>query len=189
MLFFTADLHLGHQNIIEYCDRPFGGVDHMNDEIIRRWNETVSDHDHVWILGDFAMGKITETLPLARRLNGHKYLLLGNHDRPWSGSRKPEKWVRRYVEVGFMITNGPVVLPLGGEPWMLSHFPYKGDSHDSDRFTEHRPVDIGLPLLHGHVHDSWTVNGRQVNVGVDVWDFRPVTFSQILEETSCRSDM
>lgn len=109
---WTSDLHLGHANIIRYCDRPFADVREMNDELIRRWNETVSSDDEVWVLGDVAL--------------------------------------------------------------------YQGDSHDDRRFVGQRPADAGLVLLHGHVHERWKVNGRQVNVGVDVWDYRPVSDAQIL---------
>ena len=77
----TADLHLGHVNIIEYCDRPFSDVDSMNEAIVERWNQTVAAEDRVLVLGDVAMGRIDDTLKIARRLNGVKVLLTGNHDR------------------------------------------------------------------------------------------------------------
>ncbi|MGH9119072.1 MAG: hypothetical protein ACRD0A_14675 [Acidimicrobiales bacterium] len=60
---FTADLHLGHANIIDYSRRPFDSVDEMNRALIDNWNEVVDD-DEVWMLGDFALGKIAESLPL-----------------------------------------------------------------------------------------------------------------------------
>jgi len=40
---FTADLHLGHRNIIEYCNRPFADVDEMNRALIANWNQVVGD--------------------------------------------------------------------------------------------------------------------------------------------------
>jgi calcineurin-like phosphoesterase family protein len=86
--FFTADLHLGHRNIIEYCSRPFPDVDEMNAALVDRWNETVGDEDEVIVLGDVAMGRISETLPLVGRLRGRKVLLAGNHDRCWQGHRQ-----------------------------------------------------------------------------------------------------
>jgi calcineurin-like phosphoesterase family protein len=58
---------------------------------------------------------------------------------------------------------------------LACHFPYRGDSHDQDRYVEHRPVDEGAWLLHGHVHERWRVLDRMINVGVDVWDYRPVS--------------
>jgi calcineurin-like phosphoesterase family protein len=64
---------------------------------------------------------------------------------------------------------------LGETTVLVHHFPYHGDSRgDTDRFAEHRPVDDGAWLLHGHVHDRWRQAGRQINVGVDAWGGQPV---------------
>jgi len=174
--FFTADLHLGHHNIIDYCDRPYRSVDQMNAALVDRWNDTVGPDDEVIVLGDFAMGRLRDTLPLAGRLRGRKVLVTGNHDRCWSGHRRgAERAVGRYLEAGFAeIWQGVVGLDLGGVPVLACHFPYEGDSHDYDRFPNHRPVDSGDWLLHGHVHQRWRVRGRMINVGVDVWDYAPV---------------
>ncbi|MCP3936397.1 MAG: hypothetical protein GY708_13605 [Actinomycetia bacterium] len=65
---FTADLHLGHSSIIDYCDRPFANVDAMNRALIDNWNHAVAEDDTVWVIGDFALGKIAETLPLVADL-------------------------------------------------------------------------------------------------------------------------
>jgi len=51
---FTADLHLGHANIIRHCSRPFANVDEMDRTLIDNWNEVVQPSDTVWMLGDFA---------------------------------------------------------------------------------------------------------------------------------------
>lgn len=178
---FTSDHHFGHQNIIKYCDRPFDSVEEMNEVMIARWNDVVGTTDRVFVLGDFALGKISETLPLAERLNGNKYLIPGNHDRVFPGSKR-DKWIPVYVAAGFEI--GPMQRArymTGGHWAVLSHLPYEGDSHDEDRFEAFRPIDEGLPLLHGHVHDKWRLKGRQLNVGVDVWDFYPVHEETIID--------
>jgi len=65
---FTADLHLGHRNIIRYCDRRFESVGVMNRALIARWNEIDDDDDTVRVLGDFALGTIADTLPRAGEL-------------------------------------------------------------------------------------------------------------------------
>lgn len=173
---FTADLHLGHTNIIRYCDRPFTEAGAMNRTLIDRWNEVVADDDDVWVLGDFALGRIDDTLPLAGRLRGHKILLAGNHDRCWHGhDRRVDEWTGRYLEAGFdEIVQGTATVDLDGVPVLLCHFPYRGDSHGRDRYLDHRPLDEGAWLLHGHVHERWVQQGRMINVGVDVHDFRPV---------------
>lgn len=174
--FFTADLHLGHRNIIDYSHRPYRDADDMNVALIERWNETVSDDDEVVVLGDFAMGRIAETLPLTALLHGRKVLLTGNHDRCWAGHRKGVETARAtYIDAGFdEIWQGEVQLELSGRSVLACHFPYRGDSHDHDRYVAHRPVDRGAWLLHGHVHERWQIRDRMINVGVDVWDYRPV---------------
>jgi len=182
-VWFTADLHLGHSNIIGYCNRPFADVTTMNDEIVRRWNDTVAAGDTVWVLGDVVLGPIDRTLALVDRLAGHKLLVTGNHDRCWAGhGRRAQAWTERYVEAGFEeVHQGEVVVEIEemGVAATACHFPYRGDSHDEDRYLDHRPVDRGGWLLHGHVHDRWRQRGRMINVGVDVWDYRPVSSSEI----------
>jgi calcineurin-like phosphoesterase family protein len=181
--FFTADLHLGHRNIIRYCDRPFADVDEMNRALIDGWNDAVGDDDEVLLLGDFALGQIAQTLPLADRLRGRKVLLAGNHDRCWTGhGPAARKWTQQYLDAGFdEIWQGTVPLDLGGTEVLVSHFPYEGDSQDLDRHLSHRPEDNGGWLLHGHVHDEWKVRGRMINVGVDVWDYRPLSEDALAE--------
>jgi calcineurin-like phosphoesterase family protein len=179
---WTSDLHFGHANIIRYCHRPYAGVREMNQDLVTRWNDTVGLDDEVWVLGDVAMGPIEESLELVRRLNGRKILVAGNHDRCWSGyGHKADRWIETYRRVGFdEILQGWVPVTIGGVDALACHFPYEGDSQDEDRFVPSRPPDEGRLLLHGHVHDRWRVNGRQVNVGVDVWDYRPVTDDEVL---------
>lgn len=215
---FTADLHLGHDNIIEHCDRPFRNLDEMHEAIIARWNERVAPDDTVWLLGDVALGDREQTLPLVRRLHGHKRLVAGNHDCAFHGyvlKRGPngeklhygdepfgKKMLARQVDryralAGFdSVITGEAIrrsgyaihVPLLGGPMfghptvLVSHFPYTGESREgyADRYVEYRPR---LPkrgeapwVVHGHVHNTFAIDAalRQINVGVDVWDFAPV---------------
>ena len=188
MRFWTSDTHFGHANIIRYTNRPYSDADEMNEDIIRIWNETVGVDDDVIIVGDFALGKIADTLPLVGFLNGHKTLICGNHDRPWDGHKKTGTWYQKYLDAGFdevytgrdtFYEQGAYVFDIGGIAVKVSHFPYVGDSRHEDRFTDWRPIDHGDWLVHGHVHDIWQVNGRQINVGWDVWN-RPVTDEDLL---------
>lgn len=179
---FTSDLHLGHANIVDYCDRPFADVDEMNHALVDRWNEVVGSDDTVWVLGDHAMGPIVETLALTARLKGYKILLAGNHDRCWYGhGPKSEVWIERYLAAGFAeIRQGTQSFDAGGRAILLNHFPYKGDSHDEDRFEAARPHDDGEWLLHGHVHERWAQNDRMINVGVDVRNFAPMPETEVM---------
>lgn len=175
---FTSDQHFGHANIIGYCDRPFGGVQEMNAELVRRWNEVVRSDDTVYVLGDFAMGDLQRSLAITPTLVGHKILVPGNHDRCWFGHPPDARraWPEVYLQAGFAeIRQGTIETSVAGKPVLACHFPYVGDSHDSDRFVPFRPRDEGRWLLHGHIHTSWRRRDRMVNVGVDVWDYRPVS--------------
>lgn len=52
MIFFTADLHLGHANTIGHCDRPFSSFEEMDEHLIFAWNSHVRPNDSVYIIGD-----------------------------------------------------------------------------------------------------------------------------------------
>ncbi len=149
----------------------------MSRALINNWNELVADDETVWVVGDFALGKIAETLPIAGELNGHKILLAGNHDRCRTGhGRRADGWSGRYLEAGFAeVAHGSTTVTIGDRSVLVCHFPYRGDSHDHDRFLEHRPIDKGAWLLHGHVHERWVQHGRMINVGVDATEFRPIS--------------
>jgi calcineurin-like phosphoesterase family protein len=187
--FFTSDLHFGHANIREYCpDRLALGpdVDAMNEELIARWNETVGPSDLVVIVGDLVMGKKALTLPLLTRLNGTKELLPGNHDAMFhKQGEKYRKAVEMYEAVGVHVLHSDMYHDndLDGHRVLVCHFPYSGESQlgVEDRYPDDRPVDRGEILIHGHVHDMWKINGRMINVGVDVWDYRPVAETAIGE--------
>lgn len=180
MKFFTSDHHFGHKKVIEFCSRPWPDVFAMNAGLARRWNETVGPDDDVWILGDFTFGGTQFTASVLKNLRGRKHLIRGNHDWKRIGPKRND--------LGFAtIVDGTQDLWLTDPPlrWTkkvrMSHFPYQF-SHPSDaRYEELRPIDDGGWLLHGHVHQSWKVKERMINVGVDVWDYRPVSESQIFE--------
>lgn len=185
MKWFTSDLHLGHANIISYCDRPYYSVDQMNEALIDNWNTHVEDGDEVWVLGDAAMGKLTETLPLVGLLTGYKILLPGNHDRVWRGLAPKKRWPdERYLDAGFgRIEHGDmgiVELTLGEHSVIASHFPYQAGQKDG-RFSGNHPTDYGSPLLHGHTHSPVRVKGRMIHVGVDAWDYCPVAETQLID--------
>ena len=181
----TADLHLGHANIIIYSGRPFRDADEMDESIVERWNEVVAPTDRVLVLGDVVMGKIDHTLGVSARLHGYKVLLAGNHDRcAVLHGRKAVGWDERYRrEGGFAeIHQGAMRIDLDGDhrKVLACHFPYKGDSTDILRYAAERPVDTGEWLVHGHVHESWLQSGRQINVGIDAWGGRVANADEVV---------
>lgn len=149
---FTADTHFGHYNIIEYCNRPFKSLEHMDREIIRRWNERVNPEDTVIHLGDFAFRGVQKPQDYMEQLNGQIITIRGNHDRN--------------NDVRSIFTSA--VIRHGGIDIWLSH----------------EPKAVYRYNLCGHVHEHWKVRRGGphviVNVGVDVWDFRPISIHDIL---------
>lgn len=182
-IFYTSDQHFGHKNIIEYCERPFNSVEHMNAELIRLHNETVAPEDIVWHLGDFSLHDkyVTEFLPL---LNGTHHLIAGNHDRCHPvHKKKAEKYKEIYLNAGFksIALSSHCLLPYG-IPADMSHFPYASVADleiYEGKFLNFRPKNHFNYLLHGHIHRNWKKLGKMINVGVDVWDFKPVSVEQI----------
>ncbi len=175
-IYFTADQHFGHLNIIEYCGRPFHSVGEMNAILIANWNAVVGQDDTVHVLGDIAMGRREESMPLIGRLAGRKILYPGNHDRCWYGhGDRALQLEQQYLDAGFAeIRQGPRTVTVGNREVMVCHLPYYGDSDDTERYSRFRPADKGMWLLHGHVHEKWRQQGHMINVGVDVWNFTPV---------------
>ena len=181
--YVTSDTHFSHARISELADRPFASVAEMDAELVRRWNNTVGHDDVVLHLGDVALGPIAESMPLTASLNGRKFLVPGNHDRvsPATQSRAAiERFTPLYEQAGWTVLPEVIEGARRGTRVLASHYPYAGDTQDSDRHTSHRPVDRGIPLLHGHTHDRENGPvGYQFHVGVDAFDYAPIPFSLI----------
>jgi len=175
MIYFTADNHFCHNNIISSCQRPFQDVNEMNKEMIDRWNSYVTQNDEVYILGDFLYkGSANEANNILAKLKGRKYLIRGNHEKYLSDTgfkQEAFEWVKDYH-----------VFSYEGIEFVLFHYPMLS-WHKSHRGSIH---------LYGHVHNSAEKNdefagkvkmlgNRAINVGVDVNDFYPFSIKKILE--------
>lgn len=178
-ILFTSDTHFGHERILELEGRPFASTAEMNEALIDNWNGAVGNNDTVYHLGDAVMGSFAENVKLLSRLNGQIVLVPGNHDRVSSvyhaKDAARERFRQMYLDQGIYIAPEQIhdVIVKGVS---LSHFPFT-----DDRFPEMCPVDNGQWLIHGHVHSEWQINGRQINVGVDVWDYTPVAFDIVMD--------
>ncbi len=172
-VFFTSDQHFGHENIINLCERPFKNAAAMETEIIKRHNEIVKPGDLVYHLGDTTLWKQSQSEQLERiiqKLNGRHILILGNHDR-----MDPFK----YHQIGFEHVHTALEITIEGTKLVLFHDPTWAHSVQED-------VDI----IAGHVHTMWKSMAYNsfgfkravINVGVDVWDYRPVPFETVLAE-------
>jgi calcineurin-like phosphoesterase family protein len=78
---YSADLYLGHQRIIEFFKRPFASTDEMNTALIRNFQGYVGHDDDLWILGSFAFGvDVGRMENWFHQVPGRKHLIIGNHD-------------------------------------------------------------------------------------------------------------
>ena len=186
-VFFTSDTHFGHANIIKFCNRPFRDIDHMDEELIRRWNATVTPDDTVYHLGDVALGSRERWGSRLSRLNGTIYLVPGNHDRCSSVMSKNKdkrmaeaKAYQKYGFAGILDDIEEIIMPGIGHI-NICHYPFRGQNRDKDfRQFDAQPEDVGVPLIHGHTHSSEALSFSDsgtpmVHVGVDAWDYRPVS--------------
>ena len=113
MIYFIADTHFYHENIIKYCNRPFKNSKQMNEYIVNKWNSVVTKDDIVYHLGDVGFGSTDELKELVGRLNGTKILIRGNHDykRGINGWKKvgfSEVYKKKLLLGNLILTHGPI---------------------------------------------------------------------------------
>ena len=179
MIWFTADPHFNHTNILKYCpeSRNYKNCRKMNNAIIRNYNSVVQPNDTVYILGDLGFGPKELVIELMKKLHGDKFLVIGNHDNFTD---------EQYHEMGFLEWGPGFFLSGygGNRPVIMAHDPIQSlMTYRMYRF-DRGVVPI---ILNGHLHDSeeysrdMKTGAISINVGVDVWDMTPVNMTQILE--------
>ena len=171
-VFLTSDTHFGHTGVCRFMGpdgvtklRPWDNADEMDDEMVRRWNETVRPKDKVYHLGDVVINR--KALKTLHRLNGDKVLIKGNHD-----IFRLEEYTPFFRDVrGYHVMNGMI----------LSHIPLHVSS--LGRFGVN---------IHGHLHahrvmfyDTMThkeeVDPRYFCVSVEHTDYTPILFEDVVK--------
>ena len=168
-IFFTADTHFGHTNIIKYCNRPFQSAQEMNEKLILKWNETVGQDDEVWHLGDFALCTPLDAWSIRSRLNGKINIIWGNHDKVAKNMKNAWASYHDYFE-----------LKIAGYPMVvLSHYAFRvwNKSHH------------GSWHLYGHSHGSLPddPNALSFDAGVDCHGFRPISIAEVQKIMSTKT--
>lgn len=178
-VWFTADTHFCHENIVRFSGRPFADATQMNEELIRRWNETVPEDGIVFHLGDFCLGSRRDWYDIISRLNGRIYLILGNHDM---------KNIRNGFMSRFEMVTQQMTIRVGGQAVILNHNP----------FLAYGGAYRDVWQLFGHVHSGPLSHTgldlprlrmlfpMQYDVGVDNNDFRPVSFEKVKEKIAAQ---
>ena len=148
-IFFTSDNHFFHKNIRKFCPETRKGetVEEMNELMIQKWNDTVSLHDEVYILGDFSFGDDAQTLTILDRLKGRLHLIKGNHDY----------WITPETRKYFESIQDFRVLKMDKKEISLFHYP----------IYEWKNMSHGAYHLFGHVHGTEPNRGRSMDVGID----------------------
>lgn len=182
LIWFTADTHFGHANILKHCPHRSAcasSAAEMDEFLIAEWNKVVGENDIVFHLGDFAFSNRARIMEIIRRLNGLIYLVPGNHDRPeyfTSFHGNPMRVLGSQVEVSLEDLSGRSVTAT------LNHFPMVvwNKSH------------FGTIQLHGHCHGSLDgkIPGKRLDVGVDSSSVlgRPAMRPVSLEEVATAAD-
>ena len=158
-LFFTSDTHFGDPRALRFDHRPFRTLDDHDAALIERWNGVVAANDTVWHLGDVALGPPPERVAaLVAALHGEKHLITGNNDDAVTRALPLWASVQAYAE-----------LVVDDTMLVICHY----------AFRTWNGMGHGSINLHGHSHGALRPQTRQYDVGVDVWDYTPVTLEQI----------
>jgi calcineurin-like phosphoesterase family protein len=171
-VFLVSDTHFGHAGVCHFMRndgvtklRPWDNPEEMDEEMVKRWNETVRPNDKVYHLGDVVINR--KALKTLARLNGEKVLIKGNHD-----IFKLEDYAPYFKDVrGYHVMNGMI----------LSHIPL----HESALYR------FGTNI-HGHTHSNRVtmvdtylstpiIDPRYHCVCVEQTDFRPILFEDVIK--------
>lgn len=174
-MFFIGDLHFGAEKMLK--DRKsFSTVEEMDSTMIANWNDTISDNDEVYIVGDIAGSYTKNVADYIYQLHGKKHLILGNHDEEWISVVGP-----KFMNDNFCSVSRFSFLTIDGYTYTLCHYPMLEwwESHRSERSF----------MIHGHIHTRKERRSYQIiksmpntilNCCPDINEFRPVTINELI---------
>ena len=177
-IWFCSDTHWSHENILKYCNRPFGSVEEMNEALVNNWNSVVKPEDHVYHLGDFCFGNVEKWNWCLEpgRLNGHIHLVLGNHD-PDRVFREGTL-IERFDSIDFQ-----KILIIEGWTVILNHFPFASFSNSYGHKVMALSGHTHVGQLSSSVESYDALNAmykpNQYDVGVDNNNFTPVSWTEV----------
>ncbi|RRD93266.1 hydrolase [Clostridiales bacterium COT073_COT-073] len=166
---YIADLHFGHEKVIEFDGRPFQSTKEMDEELIKRWNQSVNKKDEVYILGDFAYRSEHDFSWYLSQLKGKKHLILGNHDYR---ILKDEKAQTYFESIHHMIS-----VKDDNREVILFHYP----------MLEWKGYFRGSLHVFGHIHQSSHASyihicqqPNMLNAGASVIDYQPASLQELI---------
>lgn len=159
--YFIADLHFGHEKIIQMCNRPFKDINDMEQKLIENWNKKVNDEDTVYILGDFCfkMSK-QDAIKILNQLKGKKVLVKGNHDK-YAGQRDFDKCFEKVCDYCQVNEDKLQII--------LSHYP----------IIDYAGMYYGAKMIYGHIHNKYVPHKDMYCASVECINYEPVTWAEI----------
>ena len=174
-IFYISDLHIKDQAIFDKCKRPFNSLKEFEEIIIKRWNKKVSKDDIVYVLGDIGSSN-KESVTFYKNLNGHKHLIIGNHDYEILNEIKESKIFESISFIELINDNNRKIC--------LCHYP----------LMDWMEFNRNGYLVYGHIHNKTSLNGKAYeqikdyykdkpafNCGCDVTNYEPVTLDEMIE--------
>ena len=167
-IWLTSDLHFNHDKDFIWKDRGYKSVQEMNEEQIARFNSFVTYEDTVYILGDNMMGMdMNSGLAYLRRLNGIKYLAIGNHDTDARIEAYKKSGIFADIQFGYR-------LKYKGRIYILTHYPTVTANGEDTRTIN----------LYGHTHQTtphFEDRKYMYHIGVDSNYGFPISLDEIHE--------
>ena len=171
-IWFTSDLHFGHDKEFLYKPRGFNSITEHDETIISNFNSVVSNDDVLVILGDVMLGDNSYGIKCLNRLNGRKFIIRGNHDTD-------KRWAEYAESSNARLLDLVLVEKIRGYLCYLSHYPTATSNFDADK-----PLRQQLINLSGHTHCKEKFNNLtgSYNVAVDAHNNFPVEFNTIITD-------
>jgi len=171
-VFLTSDTHFGHAGVCKFLRddgvtklRPWDNPEDMDEEMVKRWNETVRPNDKVYHLGDVVINR--KALSIMHRLNGDKVLIRGNHD-----IFRDDEYRIHFRELrAYHVMNGMI----------LSHIPIHSDSLGRFGTNIHGHLHANRVMIRGFNGKPMGVDARYHCVCVEQTDFRPILFEDVIK--------
>jgi hypothetical protein len=171
-VFLVSDTHFGHMGVCRFTRndgvtklRPWDNADEMDEEMVKRWNETVRPNDKVYHLGDVVINR--KALKIMHRLNGDKVLIRGNHD-----IFRDEEYREHFRELrAYHVMNGMI----------LSHIPIHTESLGRFGVNIHGHLHANRVMRPGHWNVGTEIDPRYHCVCVEQTDFRPILFEDVIK--------
>lgn len=168
MIYFISDTHFGHENVIKFCERPYSTVDEMDEDLVIKWNNKVTNKDDVYIIGDMFFKNSYDPEEILSKLRGRKYLILGNHDKWFE-----DKYKKYFISVSEMYR-----FKYNKKRYVLCHYPLM--------------TYVGDYMIFGHIHNTKDLsfinllqsNTNILNAGVDINNYEPVTLDELIDNNN-----